>query len=277
MTRAPRRPRAGASVPTATGFASLVGAGPGDPGLLTVRAADRLGAADLVLYDGLVPRAIVDLAHSAECVSVARRVGPKTLSQNEVSDRIIAGARAGLRVVRLKAGDPFVLGRGGEEAQALVRAGVPFEIVPGLTTAFAAPALAGIPVTHRGLSTAVVVVSGHAADSYEALLGAVPPASATVVVLMGLGRRKEIGRFLIRSGWDKDTPAAVVVNASQPGQRVWTGRLAELGSKDGLVTREEPGVILVGEVVSVASVSDLAVPLMVEEQHTWQPMTIRRH
>ena len=107
-----------------------------------------------------------------QCVSVARRVGPKALTQDEVTDRIIAGARAGLRVVRLKAGDPFVFGRGGEEARALVAAGVPFEIVPGLSSAIAAPALAGIPVTHRGLSAAVVVVSGHDPAGYEPVLGA---------------------------------------------------------------------------------------------------------
>lgn len=277
MTRPSKAGRTRAVRSASPGFASLVGAGPGDPGLLTARAVDRLKSADLVLYDGLVPRAIVDVAASAQCVSVARRVGPKSLTQDEVSDRIIAGARAGLRVVRLKAGDPFVFGRGGEEAQALRRAGVPFEIVPGLSTALAAPALAGIPVTHRGVSTAVVVVSGHAPDGYAPVLGALAPGSATVVVLMGLGQRRTIARFLVKAGWDRATPAAVVLNASQPRQRVWMGRLAELGLKDGLVGRDDPGVIVVGDVVSAASLSDPAVPLMAEEQYTWQPMTTRKH
>jgi uroporphyrin-III C-methyltransferase len=261
---------------TGPGWVALVGAGPGDPGLLTVRAVERLRTADLVLYDGLVPKAIVNVAEAAECVSVARRVGPKVLTQAEVSDRIIREARQGRRVVRLKAGDPFVFGRGGEETQALMRAGVPFEIVPGISAALSAPALAGIPVTHRGVSSAVVVVTGHAKDAYAPVLGSLLPGSATVVILMGLGRRREIGRFLIERGWETHTPAAVVVNASRPRQRLWIGQVATLGVKDGLTTRDDPGVIVVGDVISAASVSDVALPLMVEE-HTWQPKTIRRH
>jgi uroporphyrin-III C-methyltransferase/precorrin-2 dehydrogenase/sirohydrochlorin ferrochelatase len=189
---------------------------------------------------------------------VARRVGPKTLSQDEVSARIIAEARAGRRVVRLKAGDPFVFGRGGEEVQALVDAGVPFEVVPGLSTALAAPALAGIPVTHRGVSSAVVVVTGHAADSYGPIIDALEPDSATVVVLMGLGERKALGRRLVKAGWKRSTPAAVIVKASQPGQVVWTGRLGALGAGDGLTSREDPGVIVIGGVVGLAPASNSA-------------------
>lgn len=248
----PRQARRTVPPRPAKGFASIVGAGPGDPELLTVRALDRLRRADLVLFDGLVPRAIVNLARKAERVSVARRFGPKTLTQDEVSDRIIAGARAGRRVVRLKAGDPFVFGRGGEEVGALVRAGVPFEIVPGLSTALAAPAMVGIPVTHRGVSAAVVVVSGHAADSYGPIVDALAPGSATLVVLMGLGERKALGRRLVKAGWTRATPAAVIVNASQPTEMVWTGRLGALGAGDGLTSREDPGVIVVGEVVDLA-------------------------
>jgi uroporphyrin-III C-methyltransferase / precorrin-2 dehydrogenase / sirohydrochlorin ferrochelatase len=133
--------------PVCPGFASLVGAGPGDPELLTYRAIRRLGDADLVLYDGLVPEAVVRLATRAEHVSVARRAGEKSLTQEAVSALIVDGAWSGKRVVRLKAGDPFVLGRGGEEVLALAEARVPFEIVPGVSSAVAAPALAGIPVT----------------------------------------------------------------------------------------------------------------------------------
>jgi uroporphyrin-III C-methyltransferase / precorrin-2 dehydrogenase / sirohydrochlorin ferrochelatase len=259
------------------GFASIVGAGPGAPDLLTIRALDRLHTADLVLYDGLVPKAIVDLAQGAQCVSVARRVGPKVLTQDEVTDRIIAGARAGLRVVRLKAGDPFVFGRGGEEARALVAAKIPFEIVPGLSSALAAPALAGIPTTHRGLSAAVVVVSGHDPASYEPVLRGIEPGSATVVVLMGLGSRRQVARSLVRAGWPRSTPVAVIVEASQPSQRVWTGRLSALGLKDDVTRRDAPGVIVVGSVVSAASAFDAALPLMVEELRIWQPRMIRRH
>jgi uroporphyrin-III C-methyltransferase len=232
------------------GLASLVGAGPGDPELLTVRALDRLREADLVLYDGLVPKAIVSLASGAQCVSVARRVGPKALAQDEVSDRIIAAARAGLRVVRLKAGDPFVFGRGGEEAQALAAAQVPFEVVPGLSTALAAPALAGIPVTYRGLSAAVVVVSGHDKASFGPVLRRLEPGTVTVVVLMGLGRRREVARVLRRAGWKASTPVAIVIDASQPSQKIWAGRLSALGLRDGVASRESPGVIVVGSAVS---------------------------
>lgn len=236
------------------GFVSLVGAGPGDPDLLTVKARKRLEQADLVLFDGLVPRALLKLAPRAERVSVARRVGPKALTQEEVGDRIIAGARAGLRVVRLKSGDPFVFGRGGEEVLALIQAGVPFEVVPGVTTAFAAPALAGIPVTHRGVSTAVVVVSGHAPDGYAPVLTRLAPGSATIVVLMGLGERRAIGRCLVRAGWKTSTPAAVVLNASQPTEKVWRGTIGSLGVRDRIQHREEPGVIVVGEVAGLVRV-----------------------
>jgi uroporphyrin-III C-methyltransferase len=232
---------------------SLVGAGPGDPELLTIRAQNRLETAELVLFDGLVPPAVVALAARAERISVAKRVGPKILTQEDVAARMVAGARAGLRVVRLKAGDPFVFGRGGEEMQALLDARVPFEVVPGVTTAFAGPALAGIPVTHRGLSTAVVVVSGHGPDGYEPVLGRLPVDSATIVVLMGLGQRRNIARSLVRAGWKRTTPAAIVINASQRSQEVWRGSLAGLGATDGVESREAPGVIVIGAVAGLFS------------------------
>ena len=258
------------------GFVSIVGAGPGDPELLTVRAVDRLRRADLVLYDGLVPQVIIDLAASAERVSVARRAGHKSLTQANVCELIIAGARLGQRVVRLKSGDPFVFGRGGEETHALVDAGVPFEIVPGLSAALAGPALAGIPMTHRGVSSGFVVVSGHGPEAYEPLLGALTPGSATVVVLMGMGSRPAIAKYLVGIGWKTDTPAALVINASQPRQQVWTGTLATLGFQDDPDTREQPGVIVIGDVVTAAVVPD-DIGRFLAEEHTWQPMTIRRH
>ena len=225
------------STPRATpgrrrGRVSLVGGGPGDPALLTVRAVDRLHAADLVLYDGLTSRRALALAPDAEHVSVARRVGRKTLTEARVIEMMIAAARAGRRVVRLKSGDPYLLARGGEEVLALRDAGVRVEVVPGLTTALASSAVAGIPVTLRGISSGLVVVSGHAADSYEPVLSRLPPHGVTVVVLMGLGERSAIRRCLRRAGWPAATPAAVVVDASRPGQRVWTGKLAALGLRD---------------------------------------------
>lgn len=257
------------------GFVSIVGAGPGDPDLLTVRAVDRLRRADLVLYDGLVPAAVVELASQAERVSVARRVGHKTLSHTDVCDLLVSAARLGQRVVRLKSGDPFVFGRGGEETRALVDAGIPFEIVPGLSAAIAAPGLAGIPVTHRGTASGFVVVSGHAPDAYEPLLGALAPAAATVIVLMGMGSRLPIARFLIGVGWRSGTPVAIVVNASQPNQHVWTGTLATLGVEDGAGTGDDPGVLVIGDVVASAQMPHDISGFLAEE-HTWQPMTIRK-
>jgi uroporphyrin-III C-methyltransferase/precorrin-2 dehydrogenase/sirohydrochlorin ferrochelatase len=260
---------------TGRGFASLVGAGPGDPDLLTVRAVDRLERADLVLYDGLVPGSVVDIARSAEKVSVARRSGHKTLTQADVCELIVSGARLGQRVVRLKSGDPFVFGRGGEETRALVNAGVPFEIVPGLSAATAGPALAGIPITHRGVSSGFVVVSGHGPEAYEPLLGTLVPGSATVVVLMGMGTRSTLARYLTGIGWRPQTPVAVVVSASRPGQQVWRGTLTDIEEMSDEDRRDEPGVIVIGEVVSAAAMPDDISGFLAEE-HTWQPMTIRR-
>ncbi len=257
------------------GFVSIVGAGPGSPDLLTVRAVDRLRRADLVLYDGLVPAAMVELASQAERVSVARRVGHKSLTHGDVCDLLVSAARLGQRVVRLKSGDPFVFGRGGEETRVLAEAGIPFEIVPGLTAAIAAPGLAGIPVTHRGTASGFVVVSGHAPDAYEPLLRALAPAAATVIVLMGMASRHPIAGFLIGVGWRPETPVAIVVNASQPRQSVWTGTLATLGVEDDAGTGDDPGVLVIGDVVASAKMPHDISGFLAEE-HTWQPMTIRK-
>jgi uroporphyrin-III C-methyltransferase/precorrin-2 dehydrogenase/sirohydrochlorin ferrochelatase len=252
---------------------SLVGAGPGDPQLLTVRAVNRLKAADLVLYDGLVARAILDLAPAAVRLSVARRAGDKDLTQDAVSQLMIDAARAGKRVVRRKSGDPFVFGRGGEEARALVEARVPFEIVPGISSALAAPALAGIPVTHRGVSSAFLVVNGHAIESYAPLLSAIPPDSVTLIVLMGVAARATIRATLTEAGWSAETPAAIVTNASRPDQHTWTGTLATLDSGREIAPLEEAGVIVIGPVVSLAPGAGLTVPF-VSEEIPWLSTTI---
>ena len=236
----------------APGRVSLVGAGPGDPGLLTRRAVARLRQADLVLYDALVPASIVAIARRAQRFSVGKRCGQPSFRQETIHSLMIRAARRGRRVVRLKAGDPFVLGRGGEEALAL-RAGVPVEVVPGVSSALAAPALAGIPVTHRGLSAGFIVVSGHADSSYRPLLEMLPPHSVTVVVLMGLREAEAIAAILIGTGWRATTPVAVVFSASTAGSTTWTGTLATLSScRDG-ASADAPGTIVIGEVVSLAS------------------------
>lgn len=259
----------------APGTVWLVGAGPGDPDLLTLRAVDRLRSADLVLHDGLVPAAVLALAGAAECVSVARRVGEKRLSQQDVCDLMVAAARMGQRVVRLKSGDPFVFGRGGEEVHALIEAGIPFEVVPGLSTAIAAPTLAGIPVTHRGVSSGLLVVSGHAPEAWAPLLGAIPPGAATVVVLMGKRTRGDIAAFLIERGWPAGTPAAVVVDASHETQQVWTGDLLALAGSLEIGGDDRPAVIVIGEVVTAAAMPHEVTAILAEE-HTWQSMTIRQ-
>ena len=169
------------------GFVSLVGAGPGDPDLLTRKAAERLAEADLVLYDALVDPATLALAPTAQRIFVGKRAGRPQVRQEFIHWLMVRAARAGKRVVRLKGGDPFVFGRGGEEALALAAAGIPFEVVPGVSSAIAAAALAGIPVTHRGMASGFVVVSGHAEDAYRPMLESLAPHSATVVVMMGLG------------------------------------------------------------------------------------------
>lgn len=231
---------------------SLVGAGPGDPGLLTLRAFARLRRADDVFYDGLVPLRVARIARSARLVSVARRAGPKAITDGDVVDWMVAAARAGRRVVRLKSGDPFILGRGHEEVLALTAAGVACEVVPGLTTAIAAPLLAGIPLTRRGVAVGFLVVSGHATAAFATSLSRVPPGSITVVVLMGMRSRAAIRECAFRSGWPASTPVAVIADASQPAQQIWRGMLADLGSPADEAPDDRPGVIVIGEVVACA-------------------------
>lgn len=239
---------------TSPGFVSLVGAGPGDPDLLTRRAHRRLEEADVVVYDALVTTDILELAGSAQRIFVGKRAGRPQVQQDFINRLLIRAARRGRRVVRLKGGDPFVFGRGGEEALALVAAGVPFEIVPGISSAIAAPELAGIPVTHRGTATAFVVVSGHAPEAYSTVLSSLPAQSATVVVLMGLASAADISSLLIASGWTAATPAAIVSGAGTRQSQVWMGTLSELASTAGLRSGDAPGTIVIGDVVRVGAI-----------------------
>ncbi len=236
-----------------TGLVSLVGAGPGDPGLLTRRAVQRLRHADLVLYDALVSPEVLGIARRAHRFYVGKRAGRHALSQEAINALLVRAARRGRRVVRLKAGDPFVFGRGGEEALALTAAGVPFEVVPGVSSALAAPALAGIPVTHRGLAAGFVVVSGHDRAAFAPVLEPLPPGAATIVVLMGVAHRAEIARLLLDRGWDAATRAAILWAAGTPGALTWTGSLQELGECPE-PAGDAPATIVIGEVVSLAGV-----------------------
>jgi uroporphyrin-III C-methyltransferase len=239
--------------PMPPGFVSLVGAGPGDPRLLTVKAVQQLEAADLVLYDALVAPAAVACATRAQRFCVGKRAGRKSVDQDTICRLMIRGARQGKRVVRLKCGDPFVLGRGGEEVLALRAAGIAFEVVPGVTSALAAPALAGVPVTHRGLASGFVVVSGHSASAYRPMLGAVRPHSLTLVVLMGIRERAGVAAYLLELGWRADTPAAIITGAATESMGTWLGPLEALGTARVDGRGEAPGTIVVGEVVSLAA------------------------
>jgi uroporphyrin-III C-methyltransferase / precorrin-2 dehydrogenase / sirohydrochlorin ferrochelatase len=164
---------------------------------------------------------------------------------------MIRAATRGRRVVRLKGGDPFVFGRGGEEALALQHAGVPYDIVPGVTSAIAAPASAGIPVTHRGVASAFLVVSGHEEAAFASAIGQLQPNGVTVVVLMGLGRSAAIASLLIDRGWSRGTPAAIIVDASNPQQQVWRGTLDRLAADAVEIDGCGAGTIVIGDVVTV--------------------------
>jgi uroporphyrin-III C-methyltransferase / precorrin-2 dehydrogenase / sirohydrochlorin ferrochelatase len=233
------------------GFVSLVGAGPGDPGLLTRKAALTLRRADLVLYDALVDERVLGLARRAQRFYVGKRAGRHALSQQEIQAVLVAQARRGRRVVRLKGGDPFVFGRGGEEAQALEHAGIPYEVVPGVSSAIAAPACAGIPVTHRDHASAFLVVSGHDRDVFTSAINALKPNGVTVVILMGSARRAALSAQLLAAGWDTGTPAAIVANGTLPTQQVWRGTLADIAAGLAAIDTEGPAVIVVGAVAAL--------------------------
>jgi len=224
---------------------TLVGAGPGDPGLITVRGLERLRACDAVVYDRLVARELVD-----EAPADALRIARENLSQAEVDELLVRLGREGLDVVRLKGGDPYVFGRGGEEAIALTEADIPFEVVPGISSVAAVPAAAGIPVTHRGVSDRVTIATGHAADGSPPDYDALAAAGGTLVLFMGLARLRELADGLVRAGMSPDTPAAVVSRGTLPDQGVATATLDTIAdAAEGLPA---PALVVVGDVVGLA-------------------------
>jgi uroporphyrinogen III methyltransferase/synthase len=229
----------------------LVGAGPGDPGLLTVRGAELLRRAEVVVYDRLASPALLQLAPAgAERVDVGKAPGRVAMTQEQINELLVERGKAGLEVVRLKGGDPFVFGRGGEEAESCRDAGVPFEVVPGITSAIAAPAYAGIPVTHRGLSTSVTIVTGHedpAKGTTDTDWDALARAGGTLVVLMGAGRVGEIAKALIAGGRDAATPVAAVRWGTRPEQRTVRATLATIDQ----LGVEAPSAIVVGAVAGL--------------------------
>ncbi|MDH2910078.1 MAG: uroporphyrinogen-III C-methyltransferase [Candidatus Eremiobacteraeota bacterium] len=235
------------------GFVSLIGAGPGDPGLLTLHAARALREADVLLYDALASDAVVALAApSCERTFVGKRGGNHAMPQEQIEALMIAHAREGKRVVRLKGGDPLVFGRGGEEAQRLHAAGIPFEIVPGISSAIAAPAYAGIPVTHRDCNVAFTVATGHedptkAENTLDWAKLADP--HRTLVLLMAMGNLAEIATRLRANGLAAETPAAVIENGTRPSQRTVTGSLATIAERAKSAGLGAPAIFIVGEVV----------------------------
>lgn len=226
----------------------LVGAGPGDPELITVRGERLLQAADVVVYDRLVHADLVQLVPpSAERYFVGKAPGEHKVLQAEINALLITKARAGNVVVRLKGGDPFVFGRGGEEAWRLHAADVPFEVVPGITSAIGVPAYAGIPVTHRGVSRAFTVVTGHTCAMDDTALDWAHLASVdTLVILMGLGRLPQIAERLVAAGRAADTPVAVIQAGGTAHQQVVQGTLTTVGGR--VAHLNPPATIVVGEV-----------------------------
>ncbi|HXG53619.1 MAG TPA: uroporphyrinogen-III C-methyltransferase [candidate division Zixibacteria bacterium] len=230
----------------------LVGAGPGDPGLLTVRGLQRLQLAQVVVYDHLVnPLLLEEAPPVAIRVFAGKRAGHRGLTQSEIHRILIGYARLGYEVVRLKGGDPFVFGRGGEEAAALAEAGIPFEIVPGVSSAVAVPAYAGIPLTHRDFASSFAVVTGHDACKPRPPVdwGRIATAVDTLVVLMGLKNLPAIAADLIRHGLPPETPAAVIRWGTTPAQETVSGTLGDIAGKAAHL--EPPAVIVVGKVVEL--------------------------
>jgi len=232
------------------GWVWLVGAGPGDPGLITALGLKALAQADVILHDALVDDRLLALS-DAEKIYAGKRAGVKSCKQDEISDTLVRLAKDGKRVLRLKGGDPFVFGRGGEEAQALVAAGVPFRIVPGITAGIGGLAYAGIPVTHRDTNHAVTFITGHGVDGKLTRLdwAAVSHGAPTLVLYMARKFAGEISHALIAAGRPADQPAAIVINASRIDQQVIVTTLA------GLATIEPgsaPSIIVIGDNVSLA-------------------------
>jgi uroporphyrin-III C-methyltransferase len=236
------------------GWVWLAGAGPGDPGLASLHTLHAIAEADVILTDALVNKAMLVLARpDAEIVDAGKRSGKRSAAQDTISRALIAYARKGARVLRLKGGDPFVFGRGAEEALALVRAGIPFRVVPGVTAGIGGLAYAGIPVTHRDTNQAVTFITGSGAKGAAPDLDwmAIAKGSPTIVLYMARKHGGEIAEKLIAAGRDANEPAAIVSNASLDGQETVVTRLSALG--DAAVVADTPALLIIGENVRLAT------------------------
>jgi uroporphyrin-III C-methyltransferase len=236
---------------TRPGTVYLVGAGPGDPGLLTVKARDLIASCDVIVYDYLVNPDILNYARAdVERVYAGKVGGGRQTPQDQINVELISYALQGKRVVRLKGGDPFLFGRGGEEAEALAAAGIPFEIVPGISSAFAVPAYAGIPVTHRDYSSSITVLTGVRANDGELQRYALSSSPAeTLVILMGVKHLRQIAGDLIAAGRSRETPVAVIRWGTYEGQQTVCGTLDSIADAAEQAEMRAPAVIVIGEVV----------------------------
>jgi uroporphyrin-III C-methyltransferase / precorrin-2 dehydrogenase / sirohydrochlorin ferrochelatase len=255
----PLRPRRRvASGNKTSGCVALVGGGPGNADLITVAGRRRLAEADVVVVDKLAPRSLLaELDPDVEIIDAGKAPHAHNLTQDEINHLIVSRARAGQRVVRLKGGDPFVFGRGGEEAQACVRGGVPFEIIPGITSAVAVPAAAGIPVTHRGITQDFAVISAHLDPSHPGATvdwAALARGPGTLVLLMGVAHLAEIAAELIKRGRDAATPVAVIQDGTTPAQQVLTSTLGSVAEEAEEAGVTSPAVIVIGEVVRLRDI-----------------------
>ena len=230
------------------GFVALVGGGPGDPGLLTTRGRRLLAEADVVIIDRLAPHGVLqELAEAVEVIDVGKMPDHHPIPQSQINDLLIDRAKQGKVVVRLKGGDPFVFGRGGEELIACRDAGVHVEVVPGVTSAIAVAAAAGIPVTHRGISRGFTVLTAH--DD----IATIPPSAAhTIVLLMGVSRLRSTCQMLVDAGNDPQTPVAVVESGCTPEQRVTVGTLVTIADRAGEIGAKPPAVTIIGDVVTLS-------------------------
>ncbi|TLY09009.1 MAG: uroporphyrinogen-III C-methyltransferase [Thaumarchaeota archaeon] len=233
----------------------ICGGGPGDPKLITVRAMELLKSCDVVLYDRLVGKEIIDqIPAGTEKVYVGRTVGQPTTHQDRTNELMVKYAEKGKNVMRLKGGDPFIFGRGAEEAEYLIKRGIEFEIVPGITSAIASPAYAGIPLTHRRYSSSVAIVTGHEdaekdelVVKWDKLAGAVD----TIVVLMGIGKVDQISRELMNAGMKKGTKIAIVASGTTDKQKIVRGTLATIVSVAKKAAVKPPAVIVIGKVAGL--------------------------
>lgn len=240
------------------GTVYLIGAGPGDPELITVKGLRCLRSADVVLYDRLVTMTLLDEVRSdAVLVFVGKGPGCHAMKQEEINALLVAYAQQGHMVVRLKGGDPFVFGRGGEEALTLANAGIPFEIVPGVSSAIAVPAYAGIPVTHRDYASSITIVTGHGGPSATAQAvnwEALAQVGGTLVVLMGVKTLLSLTQRLLAAGFDPTTPAAVIQEGTTESQRLVTGTLVDIAERAMQVGFSSPATTVIGKVVSLGNV-----------------------